>query len=500
MNPRQKKSAGGARLQKEDPAKKAKGRRGKSAWSKLSTQQKVLRVAFLVTTIIAAIIVAAFVIVNLIGAPPDVSNRLPDRPPMVTTIINEQGEEVEVEIPGLSSDRKKQFYTFLLIGQDTFGGGNTDTMMLGAYDVPNQRLNVMSLPRDTFVEYGNRRVLLNSVYNRAGGGDKGINALKTEVSELTGVFPDYYVIVQWEAVGELVDAIGGVEFDVPFNMYYNDLSQNFKIDLKKGVQVLDGEGAMGLLRWRHNSIGDTGRIDNSYGYAEGDIGRIRTQQSFLKATLSKCLQPTVLLPNLTGYINIFLENVETDLTIPELVYFAKSAVGALDMDDVSFITMPYRPAGDGAHVVPIGSELVETVNNGFNPYLEDVRLGELKLYSGTVSRPATPKPSENYTTPDPVETREPVPDDTPEPGNTGTPGVEEPDASSTPGVPQGPGATPVGGEETPPASSGPGEEPTGEPQPDPTPEAPPPTAAPTAEPDPAEPGPAEYGPGMEPVD
>lgn len=508
MSPRQKKNAGGARLQKQEPSR-ANGRRKTGAWSKLSTQQKVLRIAFLVTTILAAIIVAAFVIVNLIGAPPDVSNRLPDRPPMVTTIINEQGEEVEVEIPGLSGERKDQFYTFLLIGQDTFGGGNTDTMMLGAYDVPNQRLNVMSLPRDTFVEYGNRRVLLNSVYNRAGGGDKGINALKTEVSELTGVFPDYYVIVQWEAVGELVDAIGGVEFDVPFNMYYNDLSQNFKIDLKKGVQVLDGEGAMGLLRWRHNSIGDTGVIDSRYGYAEGDIGRIRTQQDFLKATLSKCLQPTVLLPNLTGYINIFLENVETDVPVSHLVYFAKSAVGNLDMDDVTFLTMPYRSAGDGAHVIPIGSELVEVVNNGLNPYLEDVRLGELKLYSGTVSRPATPKPSENYTTPDPAETREPGPDDTPEPGTTGTPEVEDPDASSTPGVPQGPGATPTGSEETPPASSAPGTEPTApgteHPQPDPSPEAPPPTEAPAAEPDPVEPPPPDeggstFGPGMEPTD
>ena len=216
MSPRQKKSTGGARLQKEGTSRSG-GQRKSSGWSRLSTQQKVLRVAFLVTTIIAAIIVAAFVIINLVGAPPDVSNRLPDRPPMATTIINEQGEEVEVEIPGLSSERKKQFYTFLLIGQDTFGGGNTDTMMLAAYDVPNQKLNVMSLPRDTFVEYGNRRVLLNSVYNRAGGGEKGINALKQEVGELTGVFPDYYVIVQWEAVGELVDAIGGVEFEVPLD-------------------------------------------------------------------------------------------------------------------------------------------------------------------------------------------------------------------------------------------------------------------------------------------
>lgn len=505
MSPRQKKSTGGARLQKEGTSRSG-GQRKSSGWSRLSTQQKVLRVAFLVTTIIAAIIVAAFVIINLVGAPPDVSNRLPDRPPMATTIINEQGEEVEVEIPGLSSERKKQFYTFLLIGQDTFGGGNTDTMMLAAYDVPNQTLNVMSLPRDTFVEYGNRRVLLNSVYNRAGGGEKGINALKQEVGELTGVFPDYYVIVQWEAVGELVDAIGGVEFEVPFNMYYNDLSQDFKIDLKKGVQVLDGKGAMGLLRWRHNSIGDTGKIDNSYGYAEGDIGRIRTQQDFLKATLSKCLQPTVLLPNLTGYINIFLENVETDMPFPHLVYFAKSAVGNLDMDNVSFITMPYRPAGDGAHVIPIGSELVEAVNNGFNPYLEDVRLGELKLYSATVSRP-TSKPSQNYSTPEPVDTREPLPSDSPEPGETDAPETDSPESSSTPSVPQGPGSTPVGGEETPVPSNGPTEEPTGNPQPDPTPVAPPPTAPPV-EPDPVVPvvpdqpssGGDVYGPGMEPTD
>ena len=79
MSPRQKKSTGGARLQKEGTSRSG-GQRKSSGWSRLSTQQKVLRVAFLVTTIIAAIIVAAFVIINLVGAPPDVSNRLPDRP------------------------------------------------------------------------------------------------------------------------------------------------------------------------------------------------------------------------------------------------------------------------------------------------------------------------------------------------------------------------------------------------------------------------------------
>ena len=292
---------GGSRLQKSGKPKRPKGG---SAWSRLPPKQKTLRIAFLVLTILAALIIAGFVLWNVLSAPPPVGNLGPDRP-QVTTSIDEAGNEIEVEIPGQFAGRKDQFYTFLLVGQDTFGGGNTDTMMLAAYDVPNQKLSVMSLPRDTFVQYRGRNVLLNSVFNRAGGGENGIKALKQEVGELTGVTPDYYVIVQWEAVGELVDAIGGVYFEVPFDMYYNDLSQHFKIDLRGGYQLLDGTGAMGLLRWRHNSIGDTGKIDYSYGYAEGDLGRIKTQQAFLTATLSKCLQPSVLLPNLMGYISRF---------------------------------------------------------------------------------------------------------------------------------------------------------------------------------------------------
>ena len=188
--------------------------------------------------------------------------------------------------PGLSAGRKEQFYTFLVAG---VSGGNTDTMLLAAYDVPNQKLSVMSLPRDTYVIYNGRTVMINSVYSRGGGEEGGVEALKKAVGSLTGVTPDFYVLVEWEAVGELVDAIGGVYFDVPRRMYYNDLSQHFKIDLQPGYQLLDGNGAMGVLRWRHNSD-DSGHILNS-GYAMGDLGRIKTQQAFLKEVVRKCLQP-----------------------------------------------------------------------------------------------------------------------------------------------------------------------------------------------------------------
>ena len=445
----------------EQAAPAAKG--GKRV-KKLSPKQ----ILCIVLAAIAVLVVAGAVFWHFFSAPPDVG-ALPSRRPQSTTKVDEQGNEIEVEMPGLSGDRKDQFYTFLLVGQDTFGGGNTDTMMLAAYDVPNQMLSVMSLPRDTFVNYRGRRVLLNSVFNRAGGGEDGMAALKAEIGELTGVTPDFHVLVQWEAVGKLVDAIDGVYFEVPFDMYYNDLSQDFKIDLKEGYQLLDGDQAMGLLRWRKSSD-DSGHSFG--GYPNGDLGRIETQQAFLKAVIAKCLQPTVLLPNLAEYISIFQQNVVTDLSPSNMAYFAKSAIGKLDMDAVEFYTMPYKSAGDGAHVLPVASELLDLVNERFNPYEDDIRLSELDVIQAIAT--PTPKPTR---TPEPAVTETPVATDLPteepsqEPAVTPTPGVSEP-----PAVPS----------------------PTPAPEVEPTPA---PTAAPPVEPDPVPTTPGgETGPGMPPID
>lgn len=418
---------------RKQPAKRTTGTgTGEKRQPPRTQKEKIFRVAYITLTVISALIVAGYIAFQLFSAPPDPNSiDNPDRPeftrpPMTTTTRDPiTGEEMEVEIPGLSADRKEQFYTFLLVGQDTGGGGNTDTMMLVAYDVPNQTLNVMNIPRDTYVQYGSREVLLNSVYNRAGGDrdGKGISALKREVSELTGVYPDYHVIIQWTALGKLVDAIGGVEFEVPFNMYYNDLSQHFKINLKKGYQLLDGNKAMQLIRYRMNSIGDTGVPDYSYGYAEGDLGRIKTQQAFMKAIIAKCLKPDVLLPNLGNYISIFQENVVTNLSASDMAYFGKSAIGGLEMEDVEFVTMPNKSAGNG-HLLPIGSQIVSTINKGYNPYLEDIRLGELKL----VTTYFPPSPSETPEGDDPRHDDDP--DHSPDPDESGTP---RPSGSGSPG-------------------------------------------------------------------
>lgn len=129
--------------------------------------------------------------------------------------------------PKAGGERKsKDFYTVLILGRDTGGGGNTDTMLLASYDVTNQKATVMSIPRDTMVNVPWDIKRINSVYNYYGGGEKGIKALYKEIAQLVGFEPDYQVVVEWDAVGEIVKAMGGVYYDVPRNMNYDDPYQD----------------------------------------------------------------------------------------------------------------------------------------------------------------------------------------------------------------------------------------------------------------------------------
>ena len=148
---------------------------------------------------------------------------------------------------------------------------------------------------------------INSVYNYYGGGDKGIKALYKEISQLVGFEPDYQVVVEWEAVGAIVEAIGGVYFDVPYNMDYHDRYQDLVIEQEKGYRKLNGDDAMQVIRWRKNDS------NSPYGNPQiGDSGRMQIQQDFLKAVIKQLLQLKNV-PNLGKLAEVFQENVETCL-------------------------------------------------------------------------------------------------------------------------------------------------------------------------------------------
>lgn len=308
--------------------------------------------------------------------------------PEIPVVPDSAGEDSSAydgaELPDVAkSGRKDGVYTFLLVGQDTAGGGNTDTMMLITFDTKNKTIDGMSLPRDTMINVdrkgsGHR---LNAVYNYNKGSDKatqvekGITALKKEVSKLTGITPDFYVMVQWEAVGKMVDALGGVYFEVPFDMDYDDptVGQDLHIHLKEGYQKLDGEQAMGLIRWRHNN-------DYSVQYPNGDLGRIRTQQAFLKAVAAECLKPATLL-KAPALAEVFMENVTTDLSLGNLLAFAQLAAGMDAEQNVNFVSMPVQDAKypGVSMVLPVVDELLQVLNESFNPYLSDIQSSDLQV-------------------------------------------------------------------------------------------------------------------------
>ena len=366
---------------------------GDEAWEQIKgifTHPKRLLVAALAAVLLVGVITVGGYLLKIRA--PELPNRDGDtQDPGQTDVDLDYGDGVR---PRVSGERKsKDFYTVLVLGRDTGGGGNTDTMLLASYDVTNQKATVMSIPRDTMVNVPWDVKKINSVYNYYGGGDKGIKALYKEISQLVGFEPDYQVVVEWEAVGAIVEAIGGVYFDVPYNMDYHDQYQDLVIEQEKGYRKLNGDDAMQVIRWRKNDS------NSPYGNPQiGDSGRMQIQQDFLKAVIKQLLQlKNVANPRCIGKLaEVFQENVETDLSFENILWFGKQAViGGLSLEDVSFMTMPWTgvyvysrtlSAEYGRtmkldYVVPQANALLDLVNDSLSPFTEKFTLRDLDIMS-----------------------------------------------------------------------------------------------------------------------
>lgn len=183
----------------------------------------------------------------------------------------------------------------------------TDTIMVCSYNPKTQRASILSIPRDTYVGKNKNSVKandkLNTVYSKS-----GIDTCMEKVEQITGIELDYYAVVNTKALIKIVDIIGGVNFDVPIKMDYDDPTQNLHIHLNKGMQKIDGEKAEQLLRFRHNN----NRSTYSQEYGDNDYGRMKTQREFIKETMKQTLQ----LKNITKakkIISAVFENVNTNV-------------------------------------------------------------------------------------------------------------------------------------------------------------------------------------------
>ena len=195
----------------------------------------------------------------------------------------------------------------------------TDTIMVASYNPKTQKASLLSIPRDTYVgkneNAANSYDKINALYQT------DVNKILTAINGLTGLELQYYVVVDTEALIKLVDTIGGVEFNVPIDMDYDDSSHDLHIHLKAGLQILDGEKAENVVRFRHNNNGTS--YPTSYG--DNDIGRMRTQREFITQVAKQTLQFKNIV-KLNEIIDIAYEYIETNLTISVMKDYIPYAV------------------------------------------------------------------------------------------------------------------------------------------------------------------------------
>lgn len=197
----------------------------------------------------------------------------------------------------------------------------TDSIMVASYNPQTGQASLLSIPRDTYVGKRDRNTAsanylasykMNSVYRN------GTNIPETveRVEELIGINIDNYILIDTDAIIQIVDAIGGVKFNVPIDMDYDDYNQNLHIHLKAGEQLIDGDKAEQLLRFRHNQDGTSYPVE----YGDNDLGRMRTQREFIQVTLKQLIK----FENVTkvlDLLDIAFNNIKTDLSLETIKYY-----------------------------------------------------------------------------------------------------------------------------------------------------------------------------------
>lgn len=283
----------------------------------------------------------------------------------------------EIEPPDLGDDPGyedenlpdgERYYTLLAVGEDQ-EGLNTDTIMVVRFDTVELTANVVSIPRDTVFNTPDSAKKINSVYYNMSNG--GVERLKDVVEEITGFRPNNYITVDIEAFEKIIDAIGGVWFDVPQDMHYthwNELTgEPFDIDVEAGYKCLNGHDAMGVWRFRQNSDGT--------GYANGDLQRIEVQHDMMfeiaKQVMNLGLSDWGKLLNVIGIVSDYCE---TDLSAGNIQWFAAKFL-KMDISSLNVKTAPVLGCWINGYTYALldVDPWLEMVNTYLNPYSSEIK-------------------------------------------------------------------------------------------------------------------------------
>lgn len=263
-----------------------------------------------------------------------------------------------------SGGRRDKVYTLALAGLDEVSG-NTDTLVVARLDAQTHRIDVVSIPRDTYVNLPWDVRKINSVYTAAkNAGGSGLDGLRAAICSLCGFRPDCCAVTDIETVKQAIDLMGGVWFDVPFDMDYEDAAQNLSIHIPAGYQCLNGDQCVQLCRYRKN-------------YVNGDLDRISLQHDFLRAAARQFITLGSV-PNLAKVVQLAARSLDSDLSAANIAFFLRCAIQCR-AEDLSFHTMPNRPAEAGglSYTFVEKDEWLALLNEALDPF--DEPIGEENL-------------------------------------------------------------------------------------------------------------------------
>jgi LCP family protein required for cell wall assembly len=211
--------------------------------------------------------------------------------------------------------------------------GNTDAIMVVHYDPKTAQINLLSVPRDTYVKVNGYKIhRVNGLYKQKNGGD----LVKDVISGMLGQEIDYYVHVNLKTIREIVDLLDGVEYDVPLDLVYDAPDQDLHINIKKGLRTLTGKQVEGFLRFRTpNKWTDELR---KYTGGGSDLKSIERQHDFFNMFLKQKLTLRYL-PKINDIINNIYSNIDTDLTLAEILKLVKALPG-LSPEKFQTATLP----------------------------------------------------------------------------------------------------------------------------------------------------------------
>ena len=286
--------------------------------------------------------------------PPEVPE-VPEQEPIAEETYEIEPEPTPEPMPeGSAFDNSRQdgIYTVLLVGLDQMSG-STDTILVGRFDTVRHELN---------------------------WGGNGIDSLMTQIDWLTGFVPDCYAVLDLNTFIEVIDELGGVDFDVPEEMeymYQDILGDKGYLYLAPGMQHLDGVHAMALCRYR-------------IGYITGDYGRIDVQHAFLKACADQFIRLGNI-PHARAIAEILGEHLNTNLSTANIAWFMRQLMKCKS-EDIHFYTMPSegRLLQGYSYAVPRLWEWIEMVNSCLNPFDTELGMWNMNMvyidgagYSGT---------------------------------------------------------------------------------------------------------------------